>query len=160
MKKLSMLIAVEVLFCLLLSPVLENIVQGQGPSTPPVPVNPPQPKGKFRRVQNKIPNQYIVVFNQTTPISEISVIAADLIRAHGGNLKDTYRHALKGFSIVVPEVAARAISNDPRVEYVEEDGRVSLSTTQTNARWGLDRIDQRNLPLDTTLYLYQQRHRS
>src|SRR5690606_33275382 len=42
---------------------------------------------------------------------------------------------------------------DPRVEFVEEDGIVSISATQNNATWGLDRIDQRNRPLNGT-YVY------
>jgi subtilisin family serine protease len=48
----------------------------------------------------------------------------------------------------MPEQQAARLANDPRVEYVEEDGVVSLVTTQTGATWGLDRIDQQNLPLD------------
>src|SRR5690606_16046679 len=42
---------------------------------------------------------------------------------------------------------------DPRVEFVEEDGIVSISATQNNATWGLDRIDQRDRPLNGT-YVY------
>src|SRR5213080_2235087 len=49
---------------------------------------------------------------------------------------------------MMSQAAANAIANDPRVKYVEEDGEVHLNTTQTGATWGLDRIDQRNLPLD------------
>jgi len=46
------------------------------------------------------------------------------------------------------EQQATRLANDPRVDYVEEDGVVSIVTTQTGATWGLDRIDQRDLPLD------------
>jgi subtilisin family serine protease len=46
------------------------------------------------------------------------------------------------------EPAAIALSQDPQVEFVEEDGTASVGTTQTNPGWGLDRIDQANLPLD------------
>src|ERR1041385_5786547 len=42
----------------------------------------------------------------------------------------------------MPEAAAQALSHDPRVEYVEEDHQFTLATTQLNADWGLDRIDQ------------------
>src|SRR5207249_375854 len=54
----------------------------------------------------------------------------------------------KGFSVEMTEAEATALSDDPRVEYVEEDGEISVSTTQFNTSWGLDRIDQRSLPLD------------
>lgn len=53
----------------------------------------------------------------------------------------------KGFSIRLPEAAALALSHDPRVEYVEEDGEAHLLATQFGPPWGLDRIDQRSLPL-------------
>jgi subtilisin family serine protease len=43
-----------------------------------------------------------------------------------------------------------AIAADSRVAYVERDGLVEASTTQSGATWGLDRIDQRNLPLSDT----------
>ncbi|HEY0730142.1 MAG TPA: S8 family serine peptidase, partial [Pyrinomonadaceae bacterium] len=46
------------------------------------------------------------------------------------------------------EQQALRLANDPRVEFVEEDGVVSAGTTQTGATWGLDRVDQRDLPLD------------
>jgi subtilisin family serine protease len=48
------------------------------------------------------------------------------------------------------EGMARGLANHPRVAWVEEDGEVSIDTTQSNATWGLDRIDQRNRPLNGT----------
>ena len=46
------------------------------------------------------------------------------------------------------------LSRDKRVKYVEPDQEVSVNTTQNNATWGLDRIDQRNLPLNSG-YTYE-----
>jgi len=98
-----------------------------------------------------------VVLDQNTLGSDIPSVAADLTRANGGAPKDIYRHAIKGFSIHVVEAVAIAISRDSRVDYVEEDGKVSLATTQTitypDGPWGLDRSDQRSLPLDSA-YTY------
>ena len=50
--------------------------------------------------------------------------------------------------------AAARIAADPAVAYVEQNHTVSIAGTQTNPpSWGLDRIDQRNLPLDSSLHL-------
>jgi subtilisin family serine protease len=46
------------------------------------------------------------------------------------------------------EAEAIALSQDPRVKFVEEDARVYASATQSGATWGLDRVDQRALPLN------------
>jgi subtilisin family serine protease len=51
------------------------------------------------------------------------------------------------------EAEAEALSLDFRVKYVEEDGVMQASATQSNPPWGLDRIDQRNRPLSAT-YTY------
>jgi subtilisin family serine protease len=42
---------------------------------------------------------------------------------------------------------------DPKVDYVEEDGVVTVRATQSGATWGIDRVEQRNLPLSGT-YTY------
>jgi len=107
-------------------------------------------QGKLRRqrADKRIPNQYIVVLKDD--VTDVDAEALRLARDFGGdrNGGQTYHAALKGFSVRMPEQAAVRLANDPRVDYVEEDGVVSLGTTQTGATWGLDRIDQQNLPLD------------
>ena len=113
---------------------------------------------RFRRAERPVPNEYIVVLNDLAagPKGEHSLVptvAANLRAIHGGSINRIYQHALLGFSIRLPEPAARRLSLDPRVAFVEEDSVVTLSTTQANATWGLDRIDQRNLPLSTS-YTY------
>ena len=111
-------------------------------------------KGKFRRTPKAIANQYVVVLKDEVPSGDVVSVATQLALAHGGVPTHIYQHALKGFSIQVPEAAALALSNNPRVDYVAEDGQATAVTTQTNPpSWGLDRIDQRDLPLNN-LYTY------
>src|SRR5215216_6842441 len=78
-----------------------------------------QHTGKFLKSQgqNAIPNQYVVVLNDDFPGGDVAAIAAELASSHGGTANYIYRHAIKGFSIQMPEAAAIALSHDPRVDF-------------------------------------------
>jgi subtilisin family serine protease len=110
---------------------------------------------KFRPAVTAIPGQYVVVLNDSAPGAQTAALAESLASKHGGQLRFVYEKAIKGFSIKLPEQAAIALSRDPRVAYVEEDSINKVQGTQTAAQgpttfFGLDRIDQRDLPLDNT----------
>lgn len=110
---------------------------------------------KFRETENAIPGQYIVVLDPETSSSLVESTAESLASTYGGDVGFIYEHALKGFSLATTEAAAINLSNDAAVAYVEEDGVTTVTGTQLNPpNWGLDRIDQRNLPLNNT-YTYK-----
>lgn len=109
-----------------------------------------------------IANQYIVVFQPQT--AQPATLAAQLARQSGGQLLHSYSHAISGFALRLPAnatAALEALSRHPNVESVEADATVAASETpvspplaQNSATWGLDRIDQVDLPLSSQ-YLYQ-----
>ena len=71
-------------------------------------------------------------------------LARQLTAAHGGTMHHSYQHAIKGFAATLPEGAVSALRGNPNVAYVEQDQRVSAVV----GSWGLDRVDQRDLPLN------------
>src|SRR5687767_11444130 len=98
----------------------------------------------------KIADSYIVVLADRLSEEEVDAAADDLVYKHRGRKDHVYKNSLKGFSAKLSEKEALALAADPRVEYVEEDAEISISATQTGATWGIDRVDQRDLPLNQT----------
>lgn len=89
---------------------------------------------------------YIVVFQDD--VSDARGKALGLAKQFGGTVAHTYSVALKGFAGSFSGTAIADLARDPSVAYVERDQEMTAFTTQTGATWGLDRIDQRALPLD------------
>ncbi|MFD4642250.1 S8 family peptidase [Lentzea sp. NPDC058436] len=80
--------------------------------------------------------------------------ASALASRYQGNVKHTYSSALNGFSVTgMSERQARRLAADPDVEFVERNTFATIQATQSNPVWGLDRIDQANLPLSKS-YTY------
>ena len=107
-----------------------------------------------------IPDQYVVVYK--TGVMAASAVAADssVIESLGGEVNFIYTAALQGYAAYLPAKALEEVRRNPLVDYVAADGwvyidddEVEVQTVQPSATWGLDRIDQRNLPLSTT-YTY------
>ncbi len=115
----------------------------------------PAMSAELRTVKNPIRGQYIVVLKdgaaslatERSSTARVSVVANDMATRHRARVKKSFEHALRGFVAVADDESLAKLLADPNVAYVEEDGIVTLSATQTGATWGIDRIDQRNLPL-------------
>ena len=94
-----------------------------------------------------IPGSYLVTLREE--VQDVDGVAKSLEVRYQGNLRHVYRSALKGFAIDNLTAAAVAqLAADPLVTRVEADQVMTATTTQTGATWGLDRVDQRPLPLD------------
>lgn len=105
------------------------------------------------------------------PDPVVVATATALTNDYGGTFSTTWSSALKGFRLHANEPQAIAMSGDSRVAFIVQDGAIAVGTPdgdpivmapdpggfqnpQPNASWGLDRINQRYLPLDMT-YAYQ-----
>jgi subtilisin family serine protease len=97
----------------------------------------------------KIPGRYIVVVKQDRDPAAVA-------RWQTAASRHLFR-TVHGFSATLDPAQVKALRQSARVAYVEPDRVVTASATQamdaTGQPWGLDRIDQRALPLSTS-YAY------
>jgi aqualysin 1 len=96
-----------------------------------------------------IQDRYVVVLRHGTTGAERRAVQQQA-RGAGGQVDREYAAALSGFSATLSPEALEKVRRHPNVEFVEAEFTVSLSETQSPATWGLDRIDQRNLPLSNS----------
>ncbi len=104
----------------------------------------------------EIDGQYVVVYRgepaaASPRAAEAFDQALERIRGLGAQPRQAYRHALNGVAVRLTDQQLDAVRRDPSVEYVARDGIAHADATQlAPPSWGLDRSDQRTLPLDTS----------
>lgn len=121
----------------------------------------PATAGEFRTVAQPIQGQYIVVFKEkearlkgeTGNAALVSSLGRQMAQVHRAKLVRSYDHVLRGFVVQADDAALAHLLADPRVAYVEEDGIARAHATQAGATWGIDRIDQRDAPVNGS-YVY------
>ncbi len=125
---------------------------------------PEQQKIHFQR--RAIPNQYIVKFHDEISKAEIRQIA-DGLKRQSLLIRHLYSRAFNGFSIRLTAQQAQILSQDQRIEYIEQDATMALKevavapcsttagdghipncVTQQAPAWDLDRLNQTTSPLD------------
>ena len=112
------------------------------------------PVYKANNVPADLQDSYIVVFKDDVAESEIDGESERMCGNSSAKKERTFKHAVKGFSGRLTAAAIEEFRRNPKVKYIEQNQVVSLvATTQPGATWGLDRIDQANLPLSTN-YTY------
>lgn len=99
--------------------------------------------GNVRRSARRIPGRYIVVLEAS---ADTAAVANTVHNLKGAQVRHTYERGLKGFALEISDADAQALARDSRVQFIEEDSTVATAATT----WGLDRVDQRFLPLNGT----------
>ena len=109
-----------------------------------------------------IADQYIVVLKEQStasaggkPAPSAAKLVGDAVargKKLGAEVDDQYSHALEGYSATMSPSELAKVRDDPAVDYVQANQKYTSTTAEGSPTWGLDRVDQRNLPLKKQYY--------
>ncbi|MEU0224110.1 S8 family peptidase [Streptomyces sp. NPDC006284] len=109
---------------------------------------PAEGRVQYQDAANAVAGSYIVTLKADEARSG-SAEGRALAKKYGADIERTYTKALNGYAVQASESEAERLAADPAVASVVQDRTFRISGTQPNPpSWGLDRIDQRNLPLN------------
>lgn len=106
---------------------------------------------------NAIPGRYIVVLEEGPGVASLDAprksqvaanVAGEMTARYGARTLHVFDQVLHGFVASMTPEQARAMLVETRIRFIEQDSMVRIGAVQTGATWGLDRIDQRDLPVD------------
>ena len=112
--------------------------------------------------ENSETDRYIVVMRRAPMQKAMAQVAglddrrlvvqaamASLSQRHGLlSAEKVFSVALQGGVYHLNSEQVTALSADPNIAYIEKDQMIHVEATQVSPPWGLDRLDQSNLPLD------------
>ena len=91
-------------------------------------------------------SSYIVLL-RGNPVTATVAAVRDHAQRLGVQPTAIYQHAVLGYAGRLNHAQLAALRVDPTVLIVEKDQQMSIDATQGGATWGIDRVDQRTLPL-------------
>ncbi|MEU2538787.1 S8 family peptidase [Streptomyces iakyrus] len=106
---------------------------------------------QYEGAANAVAGSYVVTLKSE---KAASAEGRALARKYGADIERTYTKALNGYEVEASESEAKRLAADPAVASVVQNRTFSITGTQPSPpSWGLDRIDQKSLPLNSS-YTY------
>jgi subtilisin family serine protease len=134
------------------------------PAPTPVGATPKSAQTAFASSALALDSSSMAVATEPAPDPQVVTTATELTTTYGGTFSTTWGQAIKGFLLNASEAQAIAMSGDSKVAFIVQDGAIAVGTPDADPigmiigpnglpnpqpdTWGLDRIDQRSLPLD------------